>query len=451
MKNLITFILMIFLQKNINKIELKISNSLFLIVIILSFFSNCKKKENLAPEISINKPINNQQFSIGDTIHISGHVSDDVLVNSVSVSIVDAKSISISSSENYSINIESADFSYDFIPIISEALSSESYSLKVSAYDGDLYTRVYIPIILTEKPLIKSGYLVLYRKDNYSTYLGFYDNALNEINKKTINDISKTITIDYNENLVYYYGISSGNLIASNSDDLIEKWQVSGINNFQPDYSCNMKMINNLLFVSHQNARINAYDKFGNIRKSAQLSDLSYETGVFNVHNEFIVCFSSNNYQKRFECLNYVTGSPMSFKVIDFDALGIESYNNEKIVIFGNKNNIAKVCTLDVYQNIIYEITGFPQGKLQSIANISETETLLLIDSKVYLFNKTNVNISLFGTFANSQSISYDEISRELYIIANDKLQIYDFASSQLLIEKMFADTVFGVFPLYGF
>ncbi|OFX25853.1 MAG: hypothetical protein A2033_03125 [Bacteroidetes bacterium GWA2_31_9] len=442
---------MIFFRKNINKILTIILKSFFLIVIILIYFSSCKKKENASPEISVSKPINNQIFMIGDTIHISGHVSDDVLVNSVSVSIVDAKSISISSSENYSINNESADFSYDFIPIISEALSSESYSLKVSAYDGDLYTRVYIPIILSEKPLIKSGYLVLYRKNDYSTYLGFNDNALNEINKKTINDISKTITIDYNENLFYYYGISSGNLIALNSDDLIEKWQVSGINNFQPDYLSNMKVTNNLLFVSHQNARINAYDKFGNIRKSAQLNDLSYETGVFNVHNEFIVCFSSNNYQKRIECLNYETGSPMSYKVIDFDAVGIENYNNEKIVIFGNKNNITKACTLDVYQNIIYEITNFPQGKLQAVANISETETLLLIDSKVYLFNKTNVNISLFGIFANSQSISYDEISGELYIIANDKLQIYDFASSQLLNEKMFEDTVFGVVPVCGF
>lgn len=442
---------MIFFGKNINKIGAKISKSFFLLVIILIYFLGCKKKENAFPAITVNEPINNQHFTVGDTIHVSGHVSDDVLVNSVSVSIVDAKSISISSSGNFSINKESSDFSFDFVPIISEALSSSSYSLKVSAYDGELYTRTYIPIILSEMPLIKKGYLALYRKDDFSTYMGLYDNALNEISKKTINDISKTIAIDYIENSFYYYGISSGNLIASNTVDLTEKWQIPGINNFQPGYLSNMKMINNLLFVSLQNGRINAYDKFGNIRKSAQLNDLSYETGVFNVHNEFIVCFSHNTFQKRIECLNYETGSPMSYKVIDFDAIGIESYNNEKIVIFGNKNNIAKVCTLDVYQNIIYEIPNFPQGKIQAVANISETESLLLIDSQVYIFNKSNNNISPFGSFANSQSISYDEKSGELYIIANDKLQIYDFASSQLLIEKMFADTVCGVVPVYGF
>lgn len=442
---------MIFFGKNINKIGAKISKSFFLLVIILIYFSGCKKKENAFPAITVNEPINNQHFTVGDTIHINGHVSDDVLVNSVSVSIVDAKSISISSSENYSINKESADFSFDFVPLISEALSSNSYSLKVSAYDGELYTRTYIPIILSEKPLIKNGYLVLYRKDDFSTYLGLYDNALNEISKKTINDISKTIAIDYNENSFYYYGISSGNLIASNSNDLTEKWQISGINNFQTGYLSNLEMINNLLFVGLQNGRINAYDKFGNIRKSAQLNDLSYEPGVFNVHNEFIVCFSHNTFQKRIECLNYETGNPISYNVIDFDIVGMESYNNEKIVIFGNKNNIAKACTLDVYQNIIYEIPNFPQGKLQAVANISETVSLLLIDSKAYVFNKSNDHISLYSNFPNTHSISYDDKSDELYIIANDKLQIYDFTNSQLLIEKIFADTVFGVVPIFSF
>lgn len=440
---------MIFLQKNINKYSLHFFFFAILVLLILFCHTNCKKKENAAPVISINKPKANQQFIIGDTINISGYVSDDVEVKSISVSIVNAQSISISSAENYTINKEYSDFSIYYCPIITEALNSESYSLKISVYDGELYSRQYVPIFLSEKPLNKTGYLILSKKDDFSTYIGLYDNSLNEISKQTINDVAKTLEIDYSENSFYYYGISSGKLIASNTNDLTDKWQISGVNNFTNGYLSNMQLHNNLLFVSHQNARIIGYDKYGNIRKSAQLNDLSYETGVFNQHNEFIVCFSHNNYQKRIECINYESGSPISYKVIDYDAIGIESYNNEKVIIFGNKDNIAKVCTLDVYQNIIYEITGFPQGILKAISKISENEFLLLIDNNVYIFNNGNNNISLFGTFANSQSINYDSKSDELYIISNNKLQVYKFASSELFFEKIFDDSVYFAKAVY--
>ncbi|OFX48537.1 MAG: hypothetical protein A2046_03295 [Bacteroidetes bacterium GWA2_30_7] len=441
---------MIFFAKNINKYSFNFFILAFFTLLFTFCHTNCRKKENAFPVISVNSPANNQTFTVGDTIQIKGYVSDDKLVNNISVSIVDAQSISISSSENYTINKEYSDFSIYYCPIITEALNSESYSLKISAFDGELFSRQYVSILLSEKPLQKTGYLILTRKDDFSTYIGLYDNSLNEVSRQTINDVAKTIEIDYSENSFFYYGISSGKLIASNTNDLTEKWQISEVNNFKAGYLSKMKLLNNLLFVSHQNARINAYDKYGNIRKSAQLNDLNYETGIFNKHNEFLVCFSNNIYQNRIECINYETGSPIRYKVIDYDAIGIEGYNNEKVLIFGNKDNIAKVCTLDVYQNIIYEIPNFPQGTLKSITKLSESEFLLLIDNKIYIFNKTNNNISLFGTFANSQYISYDSKSDELRVIENDKLQIYNFGNSQLLIEKMFGYSVYEIVAVYS-
>ena len=131
----------------------------------------------------------------------------------------------------------------------------------------------------------------------------------------------------------------------------------------------------------------------------------------------------------------YTTGVPINNYEIDFIASEIFSYDTDKAIIWGNKNNVARVCTLSVLNNVVYELTNIPIGKLNAVEQINESTYILCIDNDLKIFSSYNDLFSDYKPGVRADVIKYDDFNGYLYLIDNNKLLIYNYSTGNLIKE----------------
>jgi len=102
----------------------------FLLVVVLCF---CSCGDSNPPTIVINTPVNGDVFTIGDTLRLSGNVSDDILIDSVTffTESLFAGSVDLATVSD-SMDI---DFATEFI--IDSLVVKQNYRLEAKAYDNE--------------------------------------------------------------------------------------------------------------------------------------------------------------------------------------------------------------------------------------------------------------------------------------------------------------------------
>lgn len=178
------------LQTNIKKWY----KSLWFIFFCVVLFS-CKKKDEQAPVITINTPIQGQNFTYTPTIDITGNVSDNVGLKAIEISLLDHEYKLASGVVGYSIdkNAKSYAFSYEVTDVY---LPQGKYYLKVQAVDlSDNRSSTFVEIYLDELPLSLRGIYYVGTNENHN-----FDSYLYELGKST-----PKLTLDRKTTDIHFY------------------------------------------------------------------------------------------------------------------------------------------------------------------------------------------------------------------------------------------------------
>ena len=134
------------------RIFIKMQRFLAFLIGTTIVIGSCKKDtDEQAPIIQIESPNAGQVITLPDTLLILANISDDRQVKSVRVSIVDEENVSRGPVFINTYSSPIVNFNIGFL-IEDLSLESGSYSLQVTASDGENETKVFIPIVLIEIP-----------------------------------------------------------------------------------------------------------------------------------------------------------------------------------------------------------------------------------------------------------------------------------------------------------
>lgn len=417
--------------------------ALFLLTILLSIFISCKKDKNLSPTLEISSPIENTYITTTDTILIKGNVSDDEKVENISVKIVNSDLTAISKSFTININKKSYSFNFNYIPEFISEFTNNTYYLKISAFDGELYSNKFIKLGINNFHFFLKKYFVFISESNQSTALYEIDSLLNTNKINSFND--KIRIAKLGNNLITFNDITGiATLYNKTSFELI--WNIYNVNNYISNYSSFLDCIDNYYFVSHANGKIIAYDDNKVIRKTFLLSDSSYVPYYFcKIKDKFLSFSNSTNNKKRIDINNYTTESNISYLNINFDAKYANFFNENEAIIIGNKNDSAYICILDLITYSLKNIMTY-NYKILSACKLNNN-IILYSTSKNEIKAIINYlpNIWTLVQNQNSEKMYFDEYNKLLFIKNQNKLNIYLQASESQLIKYKTIDFNYAI------
>jgi len=117
------------------KAKLNIVLSIFILTIISISIISCKKTDDEKPVITLSTPVSEQDYAIGDTIFISGHVSDNEALHELEIRLTKEETGETPFTFTPTVH-DLASYHIDTFYIPSDTVHIH-YHLKIEAWDHD--------------------------------------------------------------------------------------------------------------------------------------------------------------------------------------------------------------------------------------------------------------------------------------------------------------------------
>lgn len=428
---------------------------LVFIILLLTFgfiFSGgCNKDEDISPPgITISKPSPNQSFAAIDTIFVDAEIYDNIIIKTVSISILDEDLLPVSPTDHYDINSQNTNIK-TFYEINNIHLVSGYYYLQVSASDGINTGRSFIKIYISEIPIERTGiYIFSEESGNTQVFkiapdfsIQFIFNFYDEFQDAEINSYFQQL---------YLLGKNNGIMQACEISSCETLWQVSGINNVLYPFLGQLDILDNLVFISYSDGNIIGYDNTGTGRYSFTITDNQFKPGRFYKHKDFLIVEeqSISFIDNRIEVFYYYSFSPMQHYDVDIDIVDFYSFNDDKVIIFGNKNDIAEVCTLSVYYQQIGGINGFPDEKIHSVISTENNVYLLAMGDHIYKYNGHTNGLTVYLQDKSADILKFDYLYNDVFIIKGDSLSIMSYPGNIFHLDYKHPNPILDVEILYN-
>lgn len=416
----------------------------FYLPILLLLFNTCRKKENAEPQITITSPASGKIFIPGDTIKVEADISDDGILASVTLKLLNAAYTPVDHQESFSINSSSYHLSYEYV-IENIYLETGNYFITLSTTDGDNNINEFRSITIQGIP-----------KTRKAVY------ALTQSNTSNI----KVSKLDSANQLVHQFdvlGDYSGSAISSMFKELNVAGKITGaINQFdlvsnsllfsEPAYNAmlpsfqNLFFSNELTFVSYYDGRIKAFDKNGHVQfNSAQ--PVYYRPGALCVNDKYVFAeaYYAGPGENRLVVINYPSGVVKQENNAGLDIASMISKEDNELIIFGNKNGDGKIYQYHVLSNGINDFHTLFSNTVYSAVAIDNDRYAIATANGLYSYQESNNNLIPVDLSEPVYSLEYDEVNGILFVNAGRKIKEYAFPDAAVLNTVICGDSLLDI------
>lgn len=406
-------------------------NCLFLfIAFIFALFYSCKKDDNEAPIIKINLPQTQIALNYCDTISFSVTVSDDKNVQGLSVYIANSALIPVTASWTKEINKpdETVNGIYTFCE---RYMESGLHYLVVTANDGDLIQKEFVPIQITAMPNRKIGMAITYFENNHWK-MGFVDSTFEIIS--SINLSNKPIDLicnNYSQQIGFIE--TNGILTTYNINSLEKAWESVSIASNVIPYKGMLDYQYPYIVSSTAMGQIQYFDERGVVRKTITTGSNTQQTENFIISGNNIVSFNKG-----------YSSSPnhLSVSVIEGGGMIQQYLYNENLVAFAPYSDREvlvythnAVSTFNKQISYLYPISDLPYDSLFSVFSYNNELQYLFFENKIVrYYPKSN----FFQDYSNQtiNSSCFDHISQSIYGVSGNSLYEINLQSNQITLIK---------------
>jgi len=431
----------------------KIKFVVFNVVILytLFFLTNCKKDKNVEPHINFISPAVNSYFSVIDTIQVKCTVEDDKLIKTIYVAIIDENNVQVTPPMSIAINQRTAQIDVPYI-INDIHLGSGVYYIAVTANDESTHSKAFLKIYLNEIPLQLQKIYLFSKSANNATKVFTIDTANNISYQFFFNDILQSaVTNSYFQQLSLL-GKNNGRLETFSTSSNSSLWEVTNINNVAYSYKGKAKLIDNYVYVGFGTSNIKGYSNNGFVIKTADIGEDSFSPAEFLKFDDYIVAeIEPHNCQSaKISIMNYLTGTFNKNHNIDFDIVDMFKLDDEKIIIWANKNRIVRVFTLDIVYNILDEILNFPVDKLSSVIKAADNYYIAAIGNDLYKYNSITKSVSIFKQNMPCQKLQFEQLNNSIYVINGMNISVIHYPEALNINNIQHTDSIVDVNFLYN-
>ncbi|MCW9041017.1 MAG: Ig-like domain-containing protein, partial [Flavobacteriales bacterium] len=298
--------------------------------------SSCEKiTDEEVPRISISTPYNNQQINGNDTIFITGSVSDNNTIKSISISLRNSNDIPVLPTISHSPNDNSFSFNdpYFFDDLY---MPSGQYYFSIKASDGINTATKYINISYGEIPKTRTGVF-------------FYDNSGNTTSIYQLNGSSanlfKTVPTDFLGGAANSYGqqlITVGEynakILAYDVATGSQSWGLDFPNSSIPYYT-NMFFHDKELYLGIRNGEIRAYNSNGSPTYFSNVQTSYYPENGLVHDNVFISEEKAIGNNTRYITTYWTNSGGFVHQLqLTEDIVGLYAYAPNNALFFANDN-----------------------------------------------------------------------------------------------------------------
>ncbi|MCB2220392.1 MAG: hypothetical protein KQI35_08360 [Bacteroidetes bacterium] len=415
----------------------------FIVVILLAIIglSGCKKEENnQIPTIIIQSPFPNQVFSTLDSIAVEAVIEDDKNITSVKVVLTDEKFIPVQQPVYFFPEAPQYDLILNYT-IDQNIMEGGSYYLQVRAEDGKNFKNAYQPVNIVAAPRELERVLVL--TEPVSGKIELFEIDISGIAEpiSLFDGDFAAAAIDHAGRQLFIAGKNQLNLLAFNLADKIIEWELEQVPSL-PMHSDNCLYFDDFLYATYYSDYVYGYNNNGSIVFNATTDESEAPGRIWCKDNHLLIDFQrKNGGQPYIKTLFALTGLEKqrtwtSFKVIDFF-----DYEDDDVIITANSGLNGCIYNYQINSNaltLLKEITApilcsAQVDKNQLMVATPEGIFLYLIEAGIWtgIYNQENI-----------KRISFDDINKNVYIIAGNSIQVLSWP--QMVNQKTlpFSDTI---------
>ena len=409
---------------------------LIIFIFLLSIVVGCKKTEtsDSGPVITISSPTQNLYFNYGDTIKVRGKVTNERNIQSVKISIYNQnKDVEVVPSVNFTNLSKEFDINQNIV-FTDPTISTGIYYVCVSAHDGLKINKIFIPINLVEMRKKLLGILCYTYNTQYFKTLSLLDTLNNIHSINTFEGDYETSEVSSQYRLIFSGGALTGDFMCYDLSYNRTNWHLSNLSNNISAWFRSTYFHNSIIYVSTNNGIINGYTIAGTPVKSYRLENNWVGVQMLNYENRFFAIVEKLGYnlpqiaQFYNSSSQFLNQQPLTFQPI-------KMFENEpgQLIIFGVENGISKSFLFYYEDNHINVHTVFGSTTIKDVVKISDTQYLILTTEGVLLYSSDlNVGISMLCSFTNGNSILFDSLNNQFFVISAFSISTYNFPSGSL-------------------
>jgi len=428
----------------------KASYFLLLIIIDIILFSSCKK-DNSPPVININSPLQDQYFSVGDTIHVVATVFDDEEIKSVTIRLLNSNYNNVGHDEPITVSGNHRLINTQYV-IDNQYLFSGNYFLTIVASDGQQVTNSYITIHIEEIPKIRKGIYLLSAPNNFGFDISKIDSFYQPVPQIHVNGDFASSAINSLHHQLYTAGSVTGDFNAFDLNNNTTAWSLPSTSFPVPTFK-NLFYKDNRIYVSYYDGHVKGYDYLGSTKFEIEqqgffIPDIMYHDDQYF----FTEIYYPSSHLNKIGVYFLVTGSPRQESLLDIDLRNMYSLDANRLLLFGNDTSAGqgKIELYNINGNGSTTIHTIPTGVLYQVVQVSNDEYLIGHSNGIYIYHYSMNSLTPFITGLPVYSIEYDDLNQEIFAASGNQVVVYNSITANQEYTIAPVDSVLAVHVLYN-
>lgn len=418
-------------------------------VFALLVISGCRKdKDGTAPSISILSPDQGTVFSIPDTIVVRFTVSDDRVVESTVVQLIDANGVSIAPSINTSVGGPGGTFVNELI-INSERILTGQYEIMVRASDGTNDSRAFRTIQIQGTPLRLRSIFVAPPPTTATATVQRIDSTGQLSDWTTVQDLNGAAIDGYSQH-VMLAGSQFAPFQALPTDTWSYAWSYLPPANDAPEQFTALVVdpFDGQTYFATRDGFIRGFTGEGAQRFTAQTLT-GYRCYAVTVLGDRIATWQRAIAQPDQRVVTYtVSGTILDILPVGQELVELYQWSNTSAHLFANDFGHGKVIDLYISTGGSQEIRVFQNEEIRAVARMDPSTFFIAMQDRIVAYDRSANTVVQLITGVMASAMAYEPATGALLVAQGNDLLTIDPRTGALMNSISTGAPIGSILPL---
>lgn len=391
------------------------------------FCLSCKKdKDGTPPEVDILSPSAGSTFSVPDTLHVRVQVSDDRIVESLTVELLNPAGSVVASGGSRS--VDAASGTYDFALVLTdERQPGGSHTIVARARDGANDARDFVEVNVLEAPLRLRAIFLAPPFSEESTTITRIDSTGQTAPFITVADFNG-IAVDGNSQHLFVAGSRYAPFQAIPTSSRSFPWQVNAPTTDQPGQftAVIVDPTDDRVYYSTRDGSIRGWTGEGLQRFTAQcLPDHRCEAIVV-MENE-VATWQRAIVGGASRIVTYTpAGTVLEQLPVEHERIGLFHRTGSSLLHFANSDGTGLIEDINVSAGGSPDIRTFPGERIQAVVRLNEDRYIVGFTDRLVRFDRASQTVTTLVDGISAEVLAYETATGSLYIGTGSTLLTLD-------------------------
>jgi len=406
---------------------------LYFFALVFTLIS-CRKDDGqgVAPVVTIEFPVGNQNYSVLDTIWIRVSVSHPDKIDYVRVAVLNDNLTPVLPVKEFIPEVTEYHL-VTGIAIENQLLESGKYFIRVRAGAGNQVTTQYSEITIAASERIVESIIAVC--SNQKAEFRVFDTDMNWVTKQRFSFGGDYLgsAVDARTRMFYSCGNIDGNLNAWRLEDNQLNWSLPAIANPPLPYFTQLFSSGGEVFVATRDAFITGYNASGLSTFKTPLYTNGYFGSMALYNSKVISVFEPfNSPFNSLVVFNYPGGTV--FQSMDFQGSVIKmvNYGQDGLLVFMNIEGGSAICHYQFAENRLVRLKEFALGEILSVTMSGENQGFIAVANGIYCYRPAGNSLVKFLTIDGVSNIADDHLTNRLYVASGSEIKIFQWPVTTL-------------------